>query len=60
MRSIPVQVSAEILGTKRQKTINGLPQLTPILDSSQPSKEVIEVNMQTATFIVRLMSQCLQ
>uniref|UniRef100_A0A4W6FXJ1 Integrin subunit alpha 6 n=1 Tax=Lates calcarifer TaxID=8187 RepID=A0A4W6FXJ1_LATCA len=40
MRSIPVQVSAEILGTKRQKTINGLPQLTPILDSSQPSKEV--------------------
>uniref|UniRef100_A0A4W6FXM8 Integrin subunit alpha 6 n=1 Tax=Lates calcarifer TaxID=8187 RepID=A0A4W6FXM8_LATCA len=44
MRSIPVQVSAEILGTKRQKTINGLPQLTPILDSSQPSKEVIEVN----------------
>uniref|UniRef100_A0A3B4VE67 Integrin subunit alpha 6 n=1 Tax=Seriola dumerili TaxID=41447 RepID=A0A3B4VE67_SERDU len=44
MRSIPIEVSAEILGTKRQKTRNGLPQLMPILDSSQKSKEVIEVN----------------
>ncbi|XP_040004466.1 integrin alpha-6 isoform X2 [Xiphias gladius] len=44
MRSIPIEVSAEILGTKRQKTRNGLPQLMPILDSSQPSKEIIEVN----------------
>ncbi|XP_078118003.1 integrin alpha-6 isoform X1 [Sander vitreus] len=44
MRSIPIEVSAEIAGTKRQKTRNGLPQLMPILDSSQPSKDVIEVN----------------
>ncbi|XP_058477547.1 integrin alpha-6 isoform X1 [Solea solea] len=44
MRSVPIEVSAGILSTKRQKTRNGLPQLTPILDSSQPSKEVIEVN----------------
>ncbi|XP_073329932.1 integrin alpha-6 isoform X1 [Pagrus major] len=44
MRSIPVEVSAEIVSTKRQKMRNGLPQLMPILDSSQPSKDVIEVN----------------
>ncbi|KAG7501776.1 integrin alpha-6 isoform X1 [Solea senegalensis] len=44
MRSVPIEVSAGILSTKRQKTRNGLPQLMPILDSSQPSKEVIEVN----------------
>ncbi|XP_059198646.1 integrin alpha-6 [Centropristis striata] len=44
MRSIPIEVSAEIVGTKRQKTKNGLPQLMPILDSSQQSKDVIEVN----------------
>uniref|UniRef100_A0A8C9ZBP1 Integrin subunit alpha 6 n=1 Tax=Sander lucioperca TaxID=283035 RepID=A0A8C9ZBP1_SANLU len=44
MRSIPIEVSAEIAGTKRQKTRNGLPQLMPILDSSEPSKDVIEVN----------------
>ncbi|XP_070694793.1 integrin alpha-6 [Pempheris klunzingeri] len=44
MRSIPFEVSAEIVGTKRQKTRNGLPQLMPILDSSQPSKDIIEVN----------------
>ncbi|XP_056290120.1 integrin alpha-6 isoform X1 [Pseudoliparis swirei] len=44
MRSIPIEVSAEIVGTKRQKTRNGLSQLMPILDSSQPSKDVIEVN----------------
>ncbi|KAG7227580.1 hypothetical protein INR49_005395 [Caranx melampygus] len=43
MRSIPIVVSAEILGTKR-RTKNGLPHLMPILDSSQPSKEVMEVN----------------
>ncbi|XP_042350253.1 integrin alpha-6 isoform X2 [Plectropomus leopardus] len=44
MRSIPIEVSAEIVGTKRQKTKNSLPQLMPILDSSQPSKDVFEVN----------------
>uniref|UniRef100_A0A8D3D3K5 Integrin subunit alpha 6 n=1 Tax=Scophthalmus maximus TaxID=52904 RepID=A0A8D3D3K5_SCOMX len=51
MRSIPIEVSAEILGTKRQKSRNGLPQLMPILDSSQLSKETIEVNMQTVNFV---------
>ncbi|KAK5890282.1 hypothetical protein CesoFtcFv8_013817 [Champsocephalus esox] len=44
LRSIPIEVSAEIVGTKRQKSRNGLPQLIPISDSSQPSKEIIEVN----------------
>ncbi|XP_027146486.1 integrin alpha-6 isoform X1 [Larimichthys crocea] len=44
MRSIPFEVSVEIVGTKRQRTKNSLPQLLPILDSSQPSKEVTEVN----------------
>ncbi|KAM8856284.1 integrin alpha-6 isoform 1-T1 [Spinachia spinachia] len=44
MRSVPIEVSADIAGTKRQKARNGLPQLTPILDSSQPGKDVIGVN----------------
>ncbi|KAI3356234.1 hypothetical protein L3Q82_017481, partial [Scortum barcoo] len=44
LRSIPIEVSAEIMRTNRQKTRNGLPQLLPILDSSQPSKDIIEVN----------------
>ncbi|KAM9347351.1 integrin alpha-6 [Symphorus nematophorus] len=43
MRNVPIEVSAKIVGTKRQKSRNGLPQLMPILDSSQPSKDVIEV-----------------
>ncbi|XP_035531993.1 integrin alpha-6 isoform X2 [Morone saxatilis] len=43
MNSIPIEVSAEIVG-KRQRTRHGLPQLMPILDSSQPSKDVTEVN----------------
>lgn len=57
MRSIPIEVSAEIVGTKRQKTRNGLSQLMPILDSSQPSKDVIEVNIRTTTFIFKLMTK---
>uniref|UniRef100_A0A7N6A9Y5 Integrin alpha-2 domain-containing protein n=1 Tax=Anabas testudineus TaxID=64144 RepID=A0A7N6A9Y5_ANATE len=44
MRSIPIEVSTNILGTKRVRTKNGLPQLTPILDASQPSKDATEVN----------------
>uniref|UniRef100_A0AAQ5YNH0 Integrin alpha-2 domain-containing protein n=1 Tax=Amphiprion ocellaris TaxID=80972 RepID=A0AAQ5YNH0_AMPOC len=44
MRSIPVEVSPEIIGAKRQKIKNGLPQLMPILDSSRPSKVITEVN----------------
>ncbi|XP_040912374.1 integrin alpha-6 isoform X2 [Toxotes jaculatrix] len=44
MRSIPFEVSVDILGTKRQRTRNGLPELMPILDSTQLSKEIIEVN----------------
>lgn len=51
MRSIPIEVSAGIRDPKRQsKAKNGLPSLTPILDSSQPSKEVIEVNDQAGIF----------
>lgn len=44
MRSIPIEVSTNILGTKRVRAKNGLPQLTPILDASQPSKDATEVN----------------
>uniref|UniRef100_A0A674CZJ1 Integrin subunit alpha 6 n=1 Tax=Salmo trutta TaxID=8032 RepID=A0A674CZJ1_SALTR len=44
LRGIPIEVSVEILGTKRQKRQNALPQLVPILDNSQPSKVVTEVN----------------
>ncbi|XP_054643768.1 integrin alpha-6 isoform X1 [Dunckerocampus dactyliophorus] len=44
MRSIPIEVSAQIVGTKRHKTKNGLPQLMPILDSSQPTKGIIQLN----------------
>ncbi|XP_074550667.1 integrin alpha-6 isoform X2 [Halichoeres trimaculatus] len=44
MRSIPIEVSAEIVGTKRRQTRNGLPPLMPVLDSSQPSKDVKQVN----------------
>uniref|UniRef100_A0A673ACU9 Integrin alpha-2 domain-containing protein n=1 Tax=Sphaeramia orbicularis TaxID=375764 RepID=A0A673ACU9_9TELE len=44
LRSIPIEVSAEIVGTKRQRTKNGLPPLMPVLDSSQPSKDVTEVS----------------
>ncbi|XP_061697252.1 integrin alpha-6 isoform X2 [Syngnathoides biaculeatus] len=44
MRSIPVEVSAQIIGMKRQKAKNGLPLLMPIVDSSQSSKETVEVN----------------
>lgn len=60
MRSIPFEVSVEIVGTKRQRTKNSLPQLLPILDSSQPSKEVTEVNIQTTTCIMKLMIGCRQ
>ncbi|KAM4558316.1 integrin alpha-6 isoform 2-T3 [Odontesthes bonariensis] len=44
MRSISIEVSAKIIGVKRQTAKNGLPLLMPILDSSQPSKSVTEVN----------------
>ena len=57
MRGIPVEVSADILSIKRQKVRNGLPLLMPILDSSQPSKDVIEVNIQTKMVIIELMTK---
>ncbi|CAN9497762.1 unnamed protein product [Ophioblennius macclurei] len=44
MRSIPVEVSIEILGTRRQKSRNGLPPLMPILSATQSSKDITEVN----------------
>ncbi|XP_034549203.1 integrin alpha-6 isoform X2 [Notolabrus celidotus] len=44
MRSIPIEMSAEIVGTKRRQTRNGLPPLMPILDSSQSSKDIKQVN----------------
>ncbi|XP_071388011.1 integrin alpha-6 isoform X2 [Centroberyx affinis] len=44
LRGVPIEVSVGIVGTKRQKRQNALPQLIPILDSSQASKVVTEVN----------------
>eukprot|EP00066_Takifugu_rubripes_P018741 XP_011608007.1 PREDICTED: integrin alpha-6 isoform X1 [Takifugu rubripes] len=44
LRSIPIEVSSEILGTRRHKSKNGLPQLMPIQDASQLSKDVVMVN----------------
>uniref|UniRef100_A0A6Q2XBL4 Integrin alpha-2 domain-containing protein n=1 Tax=Esox lucius TaxID=8010 RepID=A0A6Q2XBL4_ESOLU len=44
LRAIPIEVTVGIQGTKRQKRQNGLPQLVPVLDNSQPSKVVTEVN----------------
>lgn len=49
MRSIPFEVSTEIIGVGQNKQTN-LPHLLPILDPSQPSKDITEVNNQ-ATFI---------
>lgn len=44
MRSIPIELSAEIVGPKRQKSKNGLPHLMPVLDPSLTSKAITEVN----------------
>ncbi|CAG09957.1 unnamed protein product, partial [Tetraodon nigroviridis] len=44
LRSIPIEVSTEILDTRRSKPKNSLPPLMPILDASQPSKDVVMVN----------------
>ncbi|XP_047457981.1 integrin alpha-6 isoform X2 [Mugil cephalus] len=43
MRSIPIEVSADIV-IKDKRPKNGLPYLWPIVDPSQPSKDVTEVN----------------
>lgn len=43
MRSIPIELSAEIVGPKRQKSKNGLPHLMPVLDPSLTSKAITEV-----------------
>lgn len=44
MRSIPIELSVEIVGARRQKNRNGLPQLMPILSSTQSSKDITQVN----------------
>ncbi|XP_028993138.1 integrin alpha-6 isoform X2 [Betta splendens] len=44
MRNVPVEVSTDISGARRQRTRNGLPQLAPALDSSEPNKDVTEVS----------------
>lgn len=43
MRSIPVEVSTDILSIRTKRTKNSLPQLIPMLDSSAPSKDATEV-----------------
>ncbi|XP_014264483.3 integrin alpha-6 isoform X2 [Maylandia zebra] len=43
MHSIPIEVSADI-STKQEESINGLPRMIPILDATQPSKIISEVN----------------
>lgn len=49
MRSIPFEVSAQIVGAKRHKSRSGLPPLLPVLDSAQTSKAVKSVRHQRAT-----------
>ncbi|XP_077583766.1 integrin alpha-6 isoform X2 [Stigmatopora nigra] len=44
MRSIPIEMSAHVIGIKRHKSKSGLPQLLPVLDSSQSSQETFKVN----------------
>ncbi|XP_068602548.1 integrin alpha-6 [Brachionichthys hirsutus] len=44
MRSIPIEVSAEIVGPNRHKSKSGLPQLTPVLDPAQAGGAVTMVN----------------
>ncbi|XP_056144982.1 integrin alpha-6 isoform X2 [Lampris incognitus] len=44
LRSIPIEFSVGIVDIKRHKRQNALPHLIPILDSSQPSSVVTEVN----------------
>ncbi|XP_047226554.1 integrin alpha-6 isoform X3 [Girardinichthys multiradiatus] len=44
MRSILIEVSAEIIEAKGKKIKNGLPPLMPVLDAAQPSRAVAEVN----------------
>ncbi|KAF7215846.1 integrin alpha-6 isoform X1 [Nothobranchius furzeri] len=44
LRSIPIEVSAEIIAAEQQKSKNGLPWVMPILDVSHPSKDTAEVN----------------
>ncbi|XP_072300550.1 integrin alpha-6 isoform X2 [Eucyclogobius newberryi] len=44
MRSIPIEVSADIVGLKRQKSRNGVSQLVPVLDPDMSSKEMSEIN----------------
>ncbi|KAM4731739.1 integrin alpha-6 isoform 2-T2 [Anableps anableps] len=44
MRSILIEVSAEIIEAKVKEIENGLPQLMPVLDATQPSKAGAEVN----------------
>lgn len=43
MRSILIEVSAEIIEGKGKEAENGLPRLQPILDAAQPSKVSAEV-----------------
>ncbi|CAL9690248.1 unnamed protein product [Knipowitschia caucasica] len=44
MHSVPIEVSADIVGLKRQKSRNGVLQLLPIMDPAMSGKEISEVN----------------
>uniref|UniRef100_A0A8C9TNA7 Integrin subunit alpha 6 n=1 Tax=Scleropages formosus TaxID=113540 RepID=A0A8C9TNA7_SCLFO len=44
LRSIPVELSVSIQGTRRKKRQSSLPDLVPILNSNQPNKVGTEVN----------------
>ncbi|XP_027878838.1 integrin alpha-6 isoform X1 [Xiphophorus couchianus] len=44
MRSVVFEVSAEIIKAKLKKMGNGLPQIMPVLDATQPRQAVTEVN----------------
>lgn len=51
MRSIIIEISAEIIGAKQQKAKHSLPDMLPILDAGQPSKAVTEVKKINLVYI---------
>uniref|UniRef100_A0A3P9NBI9 Integrin subunit alpha 6 n=1 Tax=Poecilia reticulata TaxID=8081 RepID=A0A3P9NBI9_POERE len=54
MRSVVIEVSAEIIKAKPQKAGNGLPQLMPVLDATQPRQTVAEVKSHISVLTVNV------
>uniref|UniRef100_A0A3B5MPC8 Integrin, alpha 6a n=1 Tax=Xiphophorus couchianus TaxID=32473 RepID=A0A3B5MPC8_9TELE len=57
MRSVVFEVSAEIIKAKLKKMGNGLPQIMPVLDATQPRQAVTEVKSHIS-LILRFVYLC--